>query len=228
MSIAHQSSQNQRTLIIWTIMAVVALVAIFLGVNSASKQKTSTLKSSTTELEQVTGEDHVKGGNFSSPVTIVEYSDFQCPACAVYYPLVKKIIEKNNTNVQFVYRYFPLQAIHKNAFPAAIAAEAAGKQGKFWEMHDLLFERQKEWSGKKNTRDIFIKYAKELGLDIEIFSINIDNNDLKTRVDRDYQSGTLANVEGTPTFFVNGKKIKNPSSYEEFQKLIDDVVAKKS
>ncbi|MBI5230484.1 MAG: thioredoxin domain-containing protein [Candidatus Magasanikbacteria bacterium] len=227
MSSSHAAPNNQRTLLIWTIVAVVALIAVFIGIDSASKQKPSPA-TQTRAFDAVTESDQIKGGNFSSPVTIVEYSDFQCPACAAYYPIAKKILETNGTNVQFVYRYFPLQALHPNAFGAAQAAQAAGTQNKFWEMHDLLFERQKEWSAEKNIRDIMTRYAGELGLNVGQFIADYENPETKTRIDRDYQSGARAGVEGTPTFFINGAKIDNPRSYDEFQKLIDRVVAKKS
>lgn len=174
------------------------------------------------------GDDHIKNGNFSSAVTIIEYSDFQCPACGVYYPITKKLLETNGARVQFVYRYFPLRTIHQNAVAAARAAESAGKQGKFWEMHDFLFERQKEWSDEKNVRDALTRYAGELGLNVGQFLADFESSTVKDRVDRDYQSGERAGVEGTPTFFLNGKKIDTPRSYDEFQKIIDTVVAKKA
>lgn len=229
MSSPHSASnKSQKSLLIWTLVAVVALIAVFIGIDSASKQGSSgNPQPQNNLLGAVREDDHVKGGNFSSPVTIIEYSDFQCPACAAYYPITKKILETNGAKVQFVYRYFPLQSLHPNALNAAQAGEAAGKQNKFWEMHDLLFERQKEWSDEKNVRDIFARYARELGLNVENFIADFANSASKDRIERDYQNGVQAGVEGTPTFFVNGAKIDNPRSYDEFQKLIDAVVAKK-
>ena len=230
MSSSHTVNHNsQKSLLIWTIVAVVALIAVFVGIDSASKQRAPNNPSDqNNSIDGVKEDDHVKGGNFSSPVTIIEYSDFQCPACAAYYPITKKIFETNGAKVQFVYRYFPLESIHANALPASQAAEAAGKQNKFWEMHDLLFERQKEWSNEKSPRDIFARYAGELRLNTGNFIADFENPATKDRIQKDYQSGTRARIEGTPTFFINGAKIDNPRSYDEFQKLIDDVVAKKS
>lgn len=227
MGSSHSAPGNQLTLLIWTVVAVVALIAVFIGIDSASKQKSPTTAQNGT-LDAVTESDHVKGGNFSSPVTLVEYSDFQCPACAVYYPITKKLLEANGAKVQFVYRYFPLEGIHPNALGAAKTAEAAGKQNKFWEMHDLLFERQKKWSSEKNVRDVMVRYAGELGLNVDQFIADYENVETKTRIDIDVQSGKRVELEGTPTFFINGTKIDNPVSYDEFQKLIDNVVAKKS
>lgn len=227
MGSSHAAPQSQRTLLIWTVVAVVALIAMFIGIDSASKQKSPNTPQKGS-IDAVTEIDHVKGGNFSSPVTLVEYSDFQCPACGAFYPITKKLLETNGTKMRFVYRYFPLEGLHPNALGAAKAAEAAGKQNKFWEMHDLLFERQKEWSNENNIRDVFVRYANELGLNTGQFTIDLESTDTKTRIKHDIESGERAGVEGTPTFFINGEKIDNPGSYDEFQKFIDNMVAKKS
>lgn len=165
--------------------------------------------------------DRTKGAD-DAPVVLVEYSDFQCPACGRYYPVVKELMQEFGSRVRLVYRHFPLRNIHQNAELAARAAEAAGNQGKFWDMHDKLFEGQKEWSEQSIARvkDSFVQYARELGLDKSRFEQDINTDEVKKKVEADYQSGVRAGVRGTPTFFLNGKKIANPRSYDIFSQLI--------
>jgi protein-disulfide isomerase len=220
-------SKKQRVRVISWGALIAALAIGVLSLFYLTKNPKQSDTAPPLSVDAIQSSDHISG-NKESKTVLIEYSDFQCPACAVYYPITKKLLETNGAKVQFVYRYFPLQAIHKNAFGGAQAAEAAGKQNKFWEMHDLLFERQKEWSDEKNVRDVLVRYAGELGLNIGQFIADFENAETKTRIDSDYQSGVRAGVEGTPTFFINGAKIDNPRSYDEFQKLIDSVVAKKS
>jgi protein-disulfide isomerase len=120
--------------------------------------------------------------------------------------------------IAFVYRHFPLP-YHQQADLAARTAESAGKQNKFWEMTDLLFTNQTAWADKNDAREKFISYAQSLGLDLNRFESDLDSAELKKEVENDYLSGA-AIVNSTPTFFLNGKKIQNPRSYEEFRNLI--------
>ncbi|OGC46761.1 MAG: hypothetical protein A3A94_01955 [Candidatus Portnoybacteria bacterium RIFCSPLOWO2_01_FULL_43_11] len=171
-------------------------------------------------IDAISSSDWIKG-NKEAKTILVEYSDFQCPACAVYYPLVKKLIEDKGNSFQFTYRHFPLPQ-HKNAEQAAYAAEAAGKQGKFWEMHDLIFERQDDWAEAENAKDIFKEYAQSLELNIEQFNQDRDSQAVKDKVQKDYTSGLTNKVNATPTFFLNGEKIQ-PRSYDEFVNFIKSV-----
>jgi len=167
--------------------------------------------------------EHIKG-NKDSSVLLVEYSDLQCPACGTYYPIVEQIVEEFADDIKFEYRHFPLKQIHKNAEPAALAAEAAGLQGKFWEMYGILFERQTEWSNKTGD-DIFTGYAEEIGIDPLKFESDMAlNEDIKNKVDDDYKSGLKLKVNGTPTFFLNDVKMKSPRSYEEFRSMIEQFI----
>jgi len=169
----------------------------------------------TVDESGISDSDWVKG-NPEGAITLVEYSDFQCPACASYFPLVKELLEEND-DVRFVYRHFPLTNIHANAERAARASEAAGMQGKFWEMHDLLFDRQNAWSTKFNSKDIFVGYAEELGLDVVLFLDFMNDNESRDLVRDDINRGNRAGVQGTPTFFVNGEQISNPRGLEDFR-----------
>ncbi len=139
-------------------------------------------------------------GSPSAKVTLVEFSDFQCPACKASQPELTGIINKYSRNLRFVYRHFPLPS-HSYAVDAAIAAEAAGKQGKFWEMHDKLFDNQPDFQ-----KDSLIGYAKDLGLDVNKFTTDLDSSELRQRVLADQSDGNKAGVNATPTFFVNGVK----------------------
>ncbi|MFZ2681596.1 MAG: thioredoxin domain-containing protein [Patescibacteria group bacterium] len=169
---------------------------------------------------EVTAADHVYGPE-SAAVTIIEYADFQCPTCAAYAPLLEQLLGNNQDNVRLVYRYFPLQTIHPNATIASQAAEAADRQGKFWEMHDLIFAKQAEWNRLANPRDTFSTYAESLGLDVAQFQTDMDSKEAKNRVNADYRSGLSAGVSGTPTFFINGEPLENPKGLEAFQAVID-------
>lgn len=169
-------------------------------------------------LDEVAEFEWTKGSEEAS-VILVKYSDFECPACGAYYPLAKQLAEEFEDDLLFVYRHFPL-GIFRNSELAAMASEAAGQQGMFWEMHDIIFDAQSEWSGRLDARDLFVSYADEIGLDVEQFETDLNNNDLLNKIRSDRQSGLRARVNSTPTFFLNGERIQNPQSYEAFRNLI--------
>lgn len=160
-----------------------------------------------------------KQGAENPKVTLVEYADFECPACSTYQSVLKEIKETFKADLQFVYRQFPLP-MHRNALAAARASEAAGLQGKFWEMHDLLYAKQKEWGGKTSEdATLFEKYATELGLDLEKFKQDVLSDTVQGAVDRGLESGKALKVRGTPTFFLNGEQV-SPESAQAFKDLI--------
>jgi protein-disulfide isomerase len=162
-------------------------------------------------------------GNAGAKVVLVEYSDFQCPACASYYPLVKQLSQEFADDVAFVYRHFPLGRFPHSRI-AAQAAEAVGKQGKFWEMHGLIFENQRQWSDQRNAKDIFISYAQSLQLDTEQFKNDLNSKEVEDKVNSDRQGGVRAGVNATPTFFLNGEKLQNPRNYDEFRNIINQAL----
>lgn len=159
-------------------------------------------------VSQIVSSDHAIG-NASSTLVLVEYADFQCPACRAYAPIVKELTDTYKDKILFVYRYFPLYQIHLNARITAQAAEAAGNQGKFWEMHDLLFTNQEDWASKSpsNIEVVLAQYAEKLGLNVEKFKADLNSVATKDRVAVDLASGLKAQVGGTPTFFLNGKML---------------------
>ena len=169
-------------------------------------------------------EDDLRVGDDDAPVTIVKYSDLQCGACAAYDGIITPLLaEYDESEVQYVYRHFPLRAIHPNADLAAQALEAANELGEFQEMKTELFLNQAEWANLESgeAREVFIGYAESLDLDTDEFETLLDSDQVKSKVERDYQSGVAIGVSATPTFIVNGRVIKNPNSQDEFKALID-------
>lgn len=206
--------------ILWLIMAVVIIGSVFGVIKLASKSQVSDSGSDKLALtiSTINENENVKG-NKEAVTTLIEYSDFQCPACGSYYSILKKVAEDMGEQVRFAYRHFPLPQ-HKNAKLAATVAEASGKQGKFWEMHDLIFQNQSDWSEEKNAAIIFAKYAQDLNLDLARFQIDIASDEIKAKIENDYKSGVKVGVNSTPSFFLNGKKLDNPRNYDEFKNAI--------
>ncbi|HEV3467755.1 MAG TPA: thioredoxin domain-containing protein [Pyrinomonadaceae bacterium] len=146
-------------------------------------------------------------GPENAPVVLEEFGDFQCPPCGRMHPVVQQIERDYGDRLRFVFRHYPLQQIHKNAFSAARAAEAAGMQGKFWEMHDIIFDNQNAWKDSAEPRTIFADYARGLGLNVEKFQADMARQEVADRVMADFQRGNSLGVSGTPTFFVNGREL---------------------
>ena len=167
-------------------------------------------------------------GPADAPVTLVEYSDFQCPACAAFFPVVKQALAEPQLKdkVKFVYRAFPLTTIHANAELASRAALAAAAQGKFWEMHDALFKGQSSWAKLSGgaARGIFLGYAKELGVDTAAFESALDSAAVKKAVKEQSDGAVRSGVNSTPTFFINGKEMPQPSSYDAFRQFLIDAL----
>ena len=156
-------------------------------------------------LDDVAGEMRLKRGEGS--VVVVEFSDFQCPACASIHQPLKQVLAKFEGKVTFVHRHFPLTSIHKNALSSSQAAEAAHNQGKFFEYGDVLFAKQSEWEGLANPTDAYVAYAKELGMDTSKFESDLKSNEVAERVSTDMIYANRNALSGTPTFFVNGAKV---------------------
>ncbi|MBI3980783.1 DsbA family protein [Candidatus Microgenomates bacterium] len=169
--------------------------------------------------------DSIKISSPSAQATLVEFSDFQCPACGAYHPVIKQLLEEFSGKINFVYRHFPLDQ-HRNALPAAYASEAANEQSKFWEMYDLLFEKQDLWSSANNPEEIFSQYADTLGLDKERFKKDFSSQKTKQKVANDRLDGQTAGVNSTPTFFLSGVKLTNPASFEDFKTIIAGEIAR--
>lgn len=155
---------------------------------------------------------HVRG-NPEAPVTLVEFADFQCPPCSQFAPFAEELLREYDSRLRVVFRNFPLPA-HAHAHEAAMAAEAAGLQGKFWEMHDTLYRQQSAWSEAPNARELFESYAGTLGLNLDQFKKDRDSEQVRERVDSDHALGDFLGVKMTPSLFINdrplGPQEKNP------------------
>jgi protein-disulfide isomerase len=158
----------------------------------------------------VNARDHVQGAEHA-PIELVEYGDYQCPHCGRAYPLIKNIQALLGKKLRFIFRNFPLADAHPNAMHAAIAAEAAALQGKFWEMHDIIFENQIHLGDNH-----LVKYAASLGLDTDQFKSDFEKPETTERVEADFESGIRSGVNGTPCFFINGQKYNGDWEGEEF------------
>ena len=161
--------------------------------------------------------DHAQG-NLNSDLVIVEYGDYQCPYCGAAYPVLKALMKEFGGQVKFVFRNFPLSEMHQYAKPAAIATETANLQGKFWEMHDAIYENQ----GYLNE-NFLMKLAEQLNLNIPQFEKDLRNLELANKVDSDFESGVISGVNGTPSFFVNDKKFDG-SAMELLQLIRENAV----
>ena len=198
----------------WYIVCLVCIVCV-VGISmivSAMAQKAN---------EGIVVSAHIKGAA-SPKAVLTEYSDFQCPACGQFYPVVKKLMDTYGAELQLEYKHFPLSTVHQHAIVAAKAAEAAGQQGQFWQMHDILFLHQRDWENATNVEDLFTTYAGQIGLNVDQYKKDFHAPDITTKIDADQKSGTAARIDSTPTFFINGEKISpNPVTYAEFQRLIE-------
>ncbi len=165
----------------------------------------------------------------SSPVVLDEYGDYQCPPCGQLYPDLKQIEKEYGNQVQIVFHHFPLMKIHKNALVAAHAAEAARNQNKFWEMHDLLYRNQKDWSELDDPRPVLVSYAKQLGLNLDAFNRDLESNLIDQKISADIQRGAAQGVQGTPTVFLDSHLVKYESTnLEGLRRGINILLEQKS
>jgi protein-disulfide isomerase len=163
----------------------------------------------------VNSDDHHRG-NVNAAITLVEYGDFECPYCGRAHPLIKRLLKEKGKELHFVFRNFPLREIHPHAYMSATAAEAAGKQGKFWEMHDLIFENQ-----DKLNENYLLSLAEGLSLNLEQFAKDSKSKEVQNKIEMDFESGIRSGVNGTPTFYINGHWLL---TYDEtYESLLDAI-----
>lgn len=162
-------------------------------------------------------------GPEGAPVMLEEFGDYQCPSCGLFNPIIKKLSDQYGDRLRVVFRHLPLQ-MHPNAPLAARAAEVAGLQGKFWEMHDLLYEGQREWSELPNPRPKFSEYAQRIGLDVGRFNAEIDSQEVGLRILADMRRANTIGVNSTPSVFINGYQVTNLSE-ENLRKEIEQALA---
>lgn len=231
--VRKNSMEKKANMTKW--IAIGTISAIFLGffvflVVSIKGNNPNLSENSGTQVElSDSGEFRVAAESTTAveerPVTIVEFGDIQCPACRQYHPIMKSLLDLYPETVALNFKHFPIMSIHPNALASAVASEAAGRQGKFFEMVDLLFERQDSWARVPNPESMFIEYAKELGLNEEQFANDLKDEQLSQKVESQRAEGINAGVNSTPTFFINGVRIQNPSDISGFQAIIDSILA---
>ena len=201
---------NKKVLLGGTLgVVVVAFVVGALLVSSNSSQSSSKLVKEYTPIL----------GPKDAPVTIVEFLDPECESCAAFYPAVKNLLSLYPSQVRLAVRYM---LYHGNSLPAALATEAAGRQGKYWEMQELLFKRADIWSHRRSPQNLaFEAFAEELGLDLRIFRKDMNDSNLRARIINDFEEGKALGVKGTPTFFVNGEQLHR-LSYNDLRQMIEN------
>lgn len=212
----------------WVVLSVLALamlVACEDGDDTIENvQPTSTPSSAASPAvsdERLVRDDSPTQGPDDARVVLVEFLDPECEYCRAAFPVVKALLEEYPDDLRLVVRYFPL---HTNSVLAVLATEAAGNQGKYWEMHELLFERQAEWGEQQAPqREKFVEYARELSLDIGRFEADLSDTEIEATIARDQADGTALGVTGTPTFFVNGGLVTQPS-YDSLKAAIDGIL----
>src|SRR5258706_6727340 len=164
-------------------------------------------------------EDHAQGDE-NAECTLVEYGDYQCPHCGRAHPIIKRVQKHFGKRLRFVFRNFPLNEIHPQAESAAETAEFAGAQGKFWEMHDALFENQNRFSPA-----FFLELAQKLDLNPPDLRDALAKEKYRAHVRSDFMSGARSGVNGTPTFFINGQRLDGPWDYEDLEEAIAETQA---
>jgi protein-disulfide isomerase len=219
-------------------LGILALLVIVFGGIFVISQNSNSGSSGNKSSSSGQATNHVEGQN-TKGVTFVEYGDYQCPICGAYYQPIKQALTPDTLkNIHFQFRNLPLTSIHQNAFAAARAAEAAGLQGKYFEMHDTLYENQNAWSESNSPVNVFNSFAKNLGLNVTQFKADYLSSKVNDAINADLAAfAKTKQQQATPTFFLDGKYVANsefsdPStgapSAEKIAKIINDAVAKKS
>lgn len=205
----------------WAVIA--AIVVVFGAIIVFNKDGSDTGTGGSTNGAQAT--NHTVGEG-KAGVTLVEYGDFQCSACYRYEPTLQQVIAKYKTDVTFQFRHLPLIQVHQNALASSRAAEAAGLQGKFWEMHDLLYENQPTWEGSDQAQKFFEQYAKQLGLNVEQYKKDAASSKVNNIINADIAEFKKTGATmSTPTFFLNGKKVTLTPDINSFTEILDKAIA---
>lgn len=239
----NKQEVNNNSGLPFVIIGIVLLVAVIGGwyLYSSSSKKTTTTGNTNTATNGVPPKpnntpltSNMQGAqppNFkgaqNSSVVLEEFADYQCPTCATMHPVMNEITATYGSRIKFIYRNYPLTQIHRNAYEAAVAAEAAGLQGKFWDMQNLIFQNQRNWQNVEIVRPVFEGYAQTLGLDVEKFKSDVAGLPAKQRVDMDAARARSLNVSSTPTILVNGIPIPfEQMTVDGMKKIIDAELAK--
>jgi protein-disulfide isomerase len=213
----------------WAIIGVLLIIVV--GAILVSNNKNNSNKATS----NVAPTNHVEGKG-SSGVKLMEYGDYECPICEMYYPVVKQVQAQFNDQIYFQFRNLPLTSIHQNAFVGARAAEAAAMQNKFWQMHDALYENQNSWAQSSDPSTAFTQYAKQLGLNVSKFQQDESSDYVNNVINADMSAFSKTNQqEATPTFFIDGKYVSNSKlvdssgqpSAQKFAAVVANEIASK-
>jgi len=209
----------------WAIIAVV--VVIFVGIFIFTGNKSKTGSSSSSSAAQPS--QNIIGNN-TTGVAMVEYGDFECPYCEEYYIPAKEAQIEFNNQITFQFRNFPLVNVHPNAFAGARAAQAAALQGQFWQMHDALYTSSnwQVWSTANDPTPYFNQYAQQLGLNLSKFQTDFASSQVNDTINADIAAGNKLNVQGTPTFFINGVETSIAPTLADFERVIKAAIAKEA
>jgi protein-disulfide isomerase len=212
-------SREAKILTAILVAVVGGMIGLFILANKSAPAPTGD------KTKVIRDNSHKQG---TGDVQLVEYGDYQCPACGAAYPIVKQLQKDYDGKFTFYFRNFPLTQLHPNAMLAANAAEAAGAQNKFWEMHDKLYETQKDWADlpASDAEAKMVGYAKDLGLDGDKFKTAVDNKDLQTTIDQDAADGTALGINGTPTFYFNGQQYTGKNDYASLRDALEAKLKK--
>lgn len=215
------SSKMKPLLLIVSAIVVAGGIALYLSRQGTAEgaDKSTQPHAAASQTAVPSGGGHIRGAA-DAPVTLLEYGDYQCPTCGLYHPITQELLARFNGKLKLEFHHFPLVTMHPNAMNAALAAEAASDQGKFWEMHDLLFQNQNAWSRSPSAQTIFLQYAIQIGLDTNKFMQSVKAPETQARVLADVTLGN-AIVQGTPTFVINGNVVPNLPDLEGMSDLIN-------
>lgn len=198
----------------------VILVIIVGGIWIADHKKNNSPSSNSVPTNHVTG-------NTSSSVKLLEYGDYECPFCGQYYPIVKQVVAEYGNQISFQFRNLPLTQLHPNAFAGARAAEAAALQGKFWEMHDMLYQNQNDWVSSSDPSTVFDSYATQLGLNLAQFKSDYSSDKVNNLINADLAAFNKTGAqEATPTFFLNGKQVHPTETVASFEQILNAELKK--
>jgi protein-disulfide isomerase len=199
-------------------VAIVIVAALFLGGKPSPAQQMQAVTKDQMKILVRPDSHEIKSPG--AKVTLVEFGDFECPACGASYPIVTQLLQDYKGKINFVFRNYPLD-VHPNSHTAAEAAEAAGAQGKFFEMYNALYSNQKDWGETNKAMDYFTKYAQNIGLDVNKFKNDVNSKKYASIIEKDQEDGNQLGINATPTFFINGKMHAGGLPYADFKQLID-------
>ncbi len=202
---------------------VAAIVVLMVGAFALTNKAEAPAPSVAPSADKLLGPNPHKIGADNAKVTIVEFGDYQCPACMQAHPAVKQVIKDYGDRITFVFRNYPIEDQHRHAMAAAQVAEEAGVQGKFWEMHNKLYETQKDWEKLSSDEALrtFLSYANDLNLDANKIKAAVDDNKHAKRIAQDKADATALSITGTPTFYVNGQQLKGLPDYPMLRDVIE-------